>query len=244
MLAETLTQPLNRLRLGGIMSTLEMRLEQAIKDGLSHQDFLQFILQDEVQRRDANILVKRLQRAKFEGEQTFENYSLEHYPSKNQQIIRTLQNNHYLNTHQNVIIMGPTGTGKTHLAQALGHYACRKGHSTLFVRANVFLREMQGSRADNSWGKCFKKYISPRLLILDDFGLKAMTVEEAEDFYELIAERVTRGSFVITSNRTVDAWVKLFPDPVMANAALDRLANNAHQIVLEGDSFRKRSRPS
>ena len=140
--------------------------------------------------------------------------------------------------------MGPTGTGKTHLAHALGRLACCRGHTTRFIRANVMFRELQASRADLTWTKVFAGYVRPKALILDDFALKAMTVEQAEDVYELIAERMIDTSFIITSNRTVDAWVKLFPDPVMANAALDRLANNAHQLVLEGESFRKRNRPA
>ena len=149
----------------------------------------------------------------------------------------------YLKSSQHIILMGPTGTGKTHLAQALGNLACRHGYTVRFIRANAFLREMQASRADNTWEQKLKKFLSPDLLILDDFGLKTLTSQESDDMYELIADRANKGSFIITSNRTVDAWLKLFPDPVMANAALDRLANNAHQIILEGESFRKKNRP-
>jgi len=205
---------------------------------------LQLTFQDEITRRDASALAKRLQSAKFESRYTFDNMVLDHYPTKVQRQVRDLQAGNYLHQNKSIIIMGPTGTGKTHLAHALGHVACCKGLSTRFIRANAMLRELQASRADLSWTRVLSKYLKPRLLILDDFALKAMTPEQAEDVYELIAERIGKGSFIITSNRTIDAWVKLFPDPVMANSALDRLANNAHQIVLEGESFRKKSRPS
>lgn len=244
MITETLMQQLSRLRLKGFLETLEMRFEQASQQNLPHYDFLELILQDEVQRRDTDCIAKRLRKARFESQQSFEEMRLEHYPPKTQKVIRNLQNNQYLEHHQHVIIMGPTGTGKTLLAQALGNLACRKGYSTRFIRANAFLREMHASRADNTWEKQLKKFMSPQILILDDFGLKSLTGQEADDIYELIAERANRGSFIITSNRTVDAWVKLFPDPVMANAALDRLANKAHQIILEGESYRKKSRPT
>ena len=244
MIPEAITQQLNRLRLKGLLETLDMRLQQAEKEHLTASEFLQLTFQDEITRRDASALAKRLQSAKFESRYTFDNMVLDHYPTKVQRQVRDLQAGNYLHQNKSIIIMGPTGTGKTHLAHALGHVACCKGLSTRFIRANAMLRELQASRADLSWTRVLSKYLKPRLLILDDFALKAMTPEQAEDVYELIAERIGKGSFIITSNRTIDAWVKLFPDPVMANAALDRLANNAHQIVLEGESFRKKSRPS
>ena len=243
MIPEALISQLTRLKLKGVSETLEVRLQQAEQDHLTASEFLQLTLQDEITRRDAAALAKRLQTAKFESKYTFDNMKLEDYPSNIQRSIRDLQAGNYLHENKSVIIMGPTGTGKTHLAHALGHFACCNGLSTRFIRANAMLRDLQSSRADLSWSKVFAKYLRPRVLILDDFALKAMTPDQAEDVYELVAERVNKGSFIITSNRTVDGWVKLFPDPVMANAALDRLANNAHQIILEGESFRKKMRP-
>jgi DNA replication protein DnaC len=138
-----------------------------------------------------------------------------------------------------------TGTGKTHLAQALGHQACRQGKTVRFIRANNLFRKLLASRADQTWEQIFKKFLQPELLILDDFGLKTLTMTQAEDIYELIAERHLKGSFIITSNRGVEAWLELFPDPVMANAALDRLSHQAHHIILEveGESYRKKNRP-
>lgn len=154
--------------------------------------------------------------------------------------IREVMTTKFLKSKQHVIIMGPTGTGKTHLAQAIGHQLCLENHRVRFIRANVFFRLLHASRADQTWEKQFGAFLKPDLLILDDFGLKSLTTEQAEDFYELVAERQTRGSMIITSNRLVDVWVKLFPDPVMANAVLDRVANKAHQIILQGESYRKK----
>lgn len=140
--------------------------------------------------------------------------------------------------------MGPTGTGKTHLAQAFGHQACRQGYSVHFIHANMLLRRFHASRADDSWEKLFRKLLCFDLLIIDDFGLKNLTHSQADDVYELIAERYLKKSIIVTSNRKVEGWVELFPDPVMANAVLDRLSNLSHHIVLEGSSYRRERRPA
>lgn len=141
--------------------------------------------------------------------------------------------------------MGTTGAGKTHLAQGLGHHACRQGKSVLFTRASLLFRSLMAARADNTWSKLFKRLMQPDLLIIDDFGLRVMTQLEAEDIYELIAERHLKGSIIVTSNRSVEGWLGLFPDPVMANASMDRLAHQAHHIALDTEeSFRKKMRPT
>lgn len=244
MNTETLQPLLTRLRLNGLLETLEQRLIQARDSGLSHQEFITLLLQDEIQRRDANCLTKRLGRAKFEEIKTFEGFELNYYPAKQQQNIRDLMCGNYLKEYQHILIMGPTGTGKTHLAQALGHQACRQRYSVRFIRAQSLYRTLMASRADRTWEKEFKKFVSPTLLIIDDFGLQALAASQAEDIYELIAERALKGSLIFTSNRNVEAWLDLFPDKVMANAALDRLANNAHHVVLTGESYRRKTSPN
>lgn len=229
-----------RLRLKGLLETYEQRLVQARDSGLSHREFITLLLQDEVQRRDANILIKRVKRARFEETKTLEGLHLERYPVKEQNIIRELAIGCYIKENRHIVIMGPAGTGKTHLAQALGHHACRQGISVRFVRAQALYRRLEASRADRSWDQEFKKLLSPKLLIIDDFGLQALTETQAEDIYELIAERYLKGSFIITSNRKVEAWLDIFPNEVMANAALDRVSNQAHHIVLTGESYRRK----
>ena len=239
----SLEEQFKRLRLSGILETYQPRLEQARSHALTYEEWLGLILQDEIQRREAQTLAKRLTQAHFEQPKTFEEYDLTRYPVKVQQTIRSLMVGQYLEEHQHILIMGPTGTGKTHLAQALGHQACRQGKKVRFIRANVLFRELLASRADHTWEHQFKKFLSPSLLIIDDFGLKSFSSAQAEDIYELIAERHLKSSFIITSNRTVEGWLELFPDPVMGNAALDRISHHAHHLILDSDSYRKKSRP-
>jgi DNA replication protein DnaC len=242
---DTLIPLCQRLKLQGMLGTLSERLKQAREDAFAHPECLGLLLQDEIQHRDSKAMARRLQQAKFEQEKTFEQIDMKRYQAKIQRTIRELICGQYLKDNQNVLMMGPTGTGKTHLAQALGHHACRQGKSVRFIRASHFYRELLASRANESWVKMFNQFEKPDLLILDDFGLKMMTPQQAEDLYELVAVRHQKGSMIITSNRNVDSWVKLFPDPVMGNAALDRLANNAYHLILEGvDSYRKNLRPS
>ncbi len=118
------------------------------------------------------------------------------------------------------------------------------GRSVLFLKAGKLFRTLQASRADNSWDAELRRLLAPDLLIIDDFGLKPMTMTQAEDFYEIVAERHLRGSIIVTSNRPPADWLALFPDPVMANSALDRLAHNAHHFVMKGESYRKKMRPN
>lgn len=238
-----LESAIKQLRLSGILATVSQRLLQAQESQLSYGEFFRMILQDETQYRQAKQLEIRIKKANFEEEKTHESLELKHYPEKIRKLIHDLLTGHYLREKQHVLIMGPTGTGKTHLAQALGHQACRQGKKVKFIRANEFFRKMRASRADETWEKQFKQYLALDLFILDDFGLKTLTQEQADDIYELIAATHLKGSLIFTSNRRVDAWVKLFPDPVMANAALDRLANQGYHLVLEGESFRRKKRP-
>jgi DNA replication protein DnaC len=234
---------LKTLKLGGVLDSLDVRLTQARDSQLGYLEFLQLLLQDEIERRRAQSLKLRLQRASFEQPKTLEDFDFSAVPGLNPAAVRDLASGLFIARHEHVLLYGPPGTGKTHLAQALGHHACRIGHSVLFLKAAQCLRTLHAARADNSWESALRRLLTPDLLILDDFGLKPLTLTQAEDFYEVVAERHLRGSIIVTANRAPADWLALFPDPVMANSALDRLAHTAHHLVIKGESYRKRLRP-
>lgn len=145
----------------------------------------------------------------------------------------------FLEEKENVFFCGPVGVGKSYLANALGHTAIRKGRKTLMIRAETLFKKLLQARADYTYERELVKYITPDLLIIDDFGLKKLTEQQSGDLYEIIVERYKVSSTVITSNRDVDEWLDLFHDPLLANSTLDRLAHNAYHIVIEGESYRK-----
>ena len=244
MIDHHLLGQLRKLKLGGFADTLELRLEQARKDELSHLDFLSLVIQDEIERREAKKLAVRIQKASFEEEKTLEGFDFTFNPKIKRAVITDIATCLFVEKREHLLIYGPAGVGKTHLAQAIGHEACRRGYSVSFVKTVKMLRNLFASRADQSWEKQVKKYLYPDLLILDDFGLTALTPLQAEDIYEVVTERHLRSSIVVTSNRPPEDWVALFPDPVMANSALDRLSHHAHHIMIDGgESYRKKLSP-
>jgi DNA replication protein DnaC len=236
---------LKTLRLGGFLETLDLRLTQAREEDYDHLTFLQLMVQDEIERREAKKLAQRLSRASFEEEKSLEGFDFSFNPKIKRALITNLATCIFIEKKEHVLIYGPAGVGKTHLAQAIGHEACRKGHDVLFVKSVKMLRSLHAARADHSWEKRIKKFLRLDLLIIDDFGLTALTATQAEDFYEIVTERHLTSSMIINSNRPPQDWIPLFPDPVMANSALDRLAHHAHHIIIEGgESYRKKLRPT
>ncbi len=235
---------LKRMRLSGMLHTLPDRIAYAKKTKMSLQDFLELVLQDEIDRRDQVGLMNRLQKAQFEEEQVFENFDWDASITFDRDKIRDLFSLGFLDRKEDIIFMGHAGVGKTFLASALGHSACRAHKKVLFIRADTMLKELGQSRADNSTDKLMRKLISVDLLIIDDFGLRKLNHEKSSDIYELIIERHKRSSTIITSNRTTDEWVPLFDDPLLAQSALDRLAHNSHQITIEGESYRQKQGPN
>lgn len=241
-LSHQLTPQLKRLRLSGVLETLDLRNQQAIKEKLSYIEFLAYLIQDEVERRDQKQLQLRLRRAAVRSDKTLESFDFSFNPSINRQQVYDLAAGNFVAQRRNVLICGPTGVGKSHLAQALVHESCRRGHHALVVSTHKLLAHLNGGRADGSYGRRFQSYLRPDLLVLDDFGLKPIAPPGPEDLLDIILERYERGSILITSNRAPSEWPALFQDPLMASAALDRLADRAHVLVITGSSYRARDR--
>ena len=241
-LTQELTPQLKRLRLSGVLETLELRNQQAIQERLSYGEFLARLIQDEVERRTQKQLQLRVRRAAFRSDKTLESFDFSFNPTINRQQVLDLAACHYIAEHRNLLVCGPTGVGKSHLSQALGHEACRRGHDVLFISTHKMLAHLNGGRADGSYDRRFQTYLRPDLLILDDFGLKPVSSPGPEDLLDIILERYERGSMLITSNRAPSEWPELFGNPLMASAALDRLADRAHVVIITGASYRARDR--
>ncbi len=239
---DDLTRILKKLRLSGVLDTLDLRVRQMGDENLDAQEFLYRLLADETERRDQKQLAQRMRRAAFDSQKSLEDFDFSFNPRVPRQRLVELAAGHYLGRKENVCLVGPAGTGKSHLAQALGQRACRAGRSVLFIPAAQMLTELRAARADNSHPRRLLRFTTPELLILDDLGLRPLRLEEPDDLYEIIRQRHGRASTIITSNRAVDEWPPLFGDPLLASAALDRLLENAHVVEMPGDSYRTSSR--
>ena len=238
-----LENKMRMLKLSGMVDTLDMRLIQAQKDGIGFREFLELLLEDEVQHRANKRLATRVMRAHFEEEKSLEGFDFNFNPKLPAQYIRNLATCQFIERKESVILCGPVGVGKTHLAQALGHQACRAGYNVLFIKSGRLLSDLGGGRADDTWEKRLAHYLKPNLLILDDFAMREFTKTQAEDLYELIDRRHNSNSMIVTANRAPKDWYPLFPNPVIAESALDRLVSCAHVITLTGKSYRSLLRP-
>lgn len=234
---------LRRMKLSGMLPTLPDRLTFARKEKLEYEEFLELVLQDEIERRSQVSIQNRLFKAGFEEECTLERFDWTADIQLDKARLNDLFGLHFIERRENVIMTGPVGVGKTFLACAIGHAACRAGYRVLFTRADAMLKTLAQSRADNSFDRQLRQYLSPDVLVVDDFGLRRLSGFASSDLYELIIERHMRSSTLVTSNRAVDEWAALFEETLLAQSALDRFCHRAHQLVIEGESFRKRTAP-
>lgn len=235
---DELSPVLKKLRLSGVLQSLELRVRQTVEDDVHPAEFLLRVLNDEVERREGKQLEQRLRRAAFEANKTFENFDFLFNPKVPKAKIIDLATCGYIARKENVLFVGQSGVGKSHLAQALGHRGCLAGHEVLYMPAHQLLASMRAARADGSYDRRLARLASVDLLIVDDLGLHPLRHDEPTDLYELIRVRYEVGPIVITSNRDIDEWPPLFGDALLASAAMDRLLHHAHVIDIEGESYR------
>jgi DNA replication protein DnaC len=233
-----LTPYLKQLRLSGILDSLESRNRQAIDHKLAYTEFLALLIEDEVARREQKKLQLRLRRANFRAQKTLEQFDFDFNPGINRALIRELATGQYIHEHVAVLIAGPCGTGKSHLAQALGQAAIRQGHDVLFATQTQLLGSLHAARATGSFERRFQTLSRVSLLIIDDFGLKPLRPPQDEDLHDLIAERYEQTATIVTSNLDFSEWGDAFPNRLLGAATLDRLRHAAYRLVLDGASYR------
>ena len=234
-----LTDTLKKLKLSGMMDCLQDRLSEATANQMSHSEFLALIANDELLARQQRNYERRYKKASFRGVKTIENFDFSFNPKVNQALIRELATCRFIKEKNPVLIVGPCGTGKTHIAQALGHAALQKGYEVLCTTQSKLSEELQLARAVNAYAKKVKVLAKIPLLIIDDFGLKPLRPPQDEDLHDLIDERYEQRSTIITSNLDFSEWGQAFPNKLLGAATLDRLRHNAYRLVLEGESYRK-----
>jgi len=231
---------LKSLRLSGILATLEVRNQQAIQEKTTYVEFMERLLEDEIERRNQKQLALRLRRSDLDPTKTLETFDFQFNPAVNRQQIYDVATCAFVERAHSVFLVGQAGVGKTHLAQAFGHEAARRGYDVLFMRTSVMLSHLNGGRADGTYERRLLSFLRPNVLILDDFGLKPMRPPGSEDLFEVIDGRYGKGSIILTTNRALTEWPELFDQPVLASAAIDRLAHGAIHVTITGDSFRVR----
>ena len=229
---------LKQLRLSGILDSLPDRNKQAIDKKMAYPEFLSLLICDEVARREQKKFSLRLRRAAFRSHKTLDQFDFSFNPKINSALIQELITGRFIEEKVAVLIVGPCGTGKSHIAQAIGHSAVRQGYDVLFTSQSQLLGNLHAARATDTFDRRFQALVRIPLLIVDDFGLKPLRPPHDEDFHDLVAERYERGATVLTSNLDFAEWGDAFPNQLLGAATLDRLRHGAYRVILDGKSYR------
>ncbi len=240
---DALQPRLRQLKLSGMRDAIDVRAAEARARALDPLEFLALLLDDELARRESDGVARRIRQAHFDEVCDLRDFDFGYNPEIPKARLWELAAGRFVEDHAAVLLCGPTGVGKSFVAQALGVEACRRQHSVLFAKTAAVLTDLAGGRADGSYPARLRRYLGPSALILDDFALREYTVAQSEDLYEVVSRRYRRGALILTTNRAPRDLYPLFPNPVLAEGLLDRLLNSAYVITMLGRSYRPRQRP-
>jgi DNA replication protein DnaC len=233
---------LRRLKLGRILDALPDRLALARQQKMAHPDLLLLVLGAEVPRHDSAAAEARACKAQLDPSMHLEHWDPTAKVTYDQALLNELTSLRFLEAHAHITIVGPVGLGNTFLGHALGHIAARRRYSVLAETVDHLLETLRHARLDHSHQAELRKRLAVDLLLIDDFGIEAMTAEESRDIYTLMTERHRRASMIVISNRGPDEWLATFADPVRAQAAIDRFTSNSYDLVIDGESYRPRQK--
>lgn len=244
MLTHPTVDKLQQLRCSGMATALTEQLDAPELDALSFEERLGLLVDRELTERHSRQLTNRLRRAKLRHNACIEDINFRHRRGLDKQLVLSFADNRWVREHLNVLICGPAGVGKSWIACALAHSACRNGHSALYVRASRLLSNLAIARADGRYPKLLESLAKTDVLVIDDWGLAPCTADSRHDLLEVLEDRHGVRSTVVTSQLPVDKWHDVVGDPTLADAILDRLVHNAYKLNLKGESMRKHSKPS
>lgn len=238
----TMLAKLRKFNLAGMVKTLELRLSQAQEQNMSHQEFLELLLEDEKINREDNRRIRLHQKAKLPFIKYLSDFDFSFQPAIKKGYLIDLSTNTYIPKAENILFIGPPGVGKTHLSVSLGLAALKTGYTVFFTTVWDMITTLQQSRADHTYKQKVETYAKPDLLILDELGYRTMAETTVEDFFAIIAKRYEKKPTIITSNRDIASWDKIFFDKTLTGAIIDRLLHHCHTFVITGESYRFQTR--